>query len=102
MVRDDRGRFVKGITGNPNGRPRKDREVEYYRILINACTPDDWEAIIDKAIEQAKRGDSVARQFLADYLVGAPETNINLKGKGGFDIHVIYENKPKPKTTDTA
>ena len=32
-----------------------------------------------KAVDQAKRGDGVARKWLADYLIGEPEKNVNLK-----------------------
>lgn len=78
MTRDDKGRFVKGSSGNPNGRPTKEREEKYYRILMTSCTYADWGKIVEKAIEQAKRGDAVARKWLSDYLIGEPEKNVNL------------------------
>lgn len=77
MTRDENGRFIKGNGGGP-GRPRKEREVEYYRVLVTQCSMDDWRAIIAKAIEQAKRGDAVARKWLSDYIAGEPEHNVNL------------------------
>jgi hypothetical protein len=70
--RDDRGRFKKGVSGNPNGRPKKSREQRYMSITMTACTFSDWKAIVKRAVEDAKRGDSNARKFLADYLVGPP------------------------------
>ena len=78
MTRDEKGRFVKGNSGGP-GRPPKEREERYYEITMTACTYKDWEAIIKKAIEQAKRGDAIARKWLSDFLVGTPDQNVNLR-----------------------
>jgi len=36
------------------------------------CTFDVWREITMKAVEQAKRGDARARQWLSDYLIGKP------------------------------
>ena len=77
--RDENGRFVKGTTGNPRGRLPKEREDKYYNILMTSVTFDDWKVIVRKAAEQARRGDAQARKWLADYLVGSPEQNVNLK-----------------------
>jgi len=79
MTRDDKGRFVKGNSGNPNGRPPKEREERYYEITMTACTYKDWGAIVKRAVQDAKRGDAAARKWLSDYLVGAPDQNVNLR-----------------------
>jgi hypothetical protein len=100
--RDENGRWKKGVSGNKGGRQKKQDAERYYEILRTQVTPERWTVIVDKAIFQAERGDANARNWITNYIIGAPETNINLKGKGGFDIHVIYENKPKPKTTNSA
>ena len=77
--RDERGRFIKGNGGGP-GRPPKKREERYYEILISTVSYADWRAIIQKAAQQAKRGDATARKWLADYIVGTPEQNLNIGG----------------------
>ncbi len=87
MMRDDRGRFAKGNGGGP-GRPKKEREVEYYRILQFRCTPDRWQKIIDKALEQAERGDAVARKWLADYLIGPPVERKEVTGADGNALRI--------------
>ena len=74
--RDENGRFVKGASGNPNGRPPKKREERYYQITTNAVTFDQWQRIILKAAKQAERGDAQARKWLSEYLVGTPEQNL--------------------------
>ena len=83
--RDRNGRFKKGYSGGP-GRPKKEREDRYREITLNTCTFDDWTRIIKKAVQQAKSGDSVARKWLADYLVGTPIQRQEIGGKDGAPI----------------
>jgi len=78
VERDENGHLRKGSILNPRGRPKKEREVEYYRILVTTVSKEDWMAIILKAVDQAKRGDAVARKWLADYIAGEPEHSVNL------------------------
>jgi len=76
--RDKNGKFIKGhqvSTGNKGGRPPRAREEQYNKIMMTACTFEDWEAIVATAVQQAKQGDQRAREWLCDYLVGkAPQT----------------------------
>ena len=72
IARDNRGRFAKGASGNPQGRLPKAIEKSYLQVSENVCTFEVWREIVMKAIEQAKRGDARARQWLSDYLVGKP------------------------------
>ncbi|MBE7490969.1 MAG: hypothetical protein HS108_04335 [Planctomycetes bacterium] len=60
-----------GQTGNPGGRPRSVRRVQYSRLRIMdaSVSEADWAAIIDKAIEQAREGDATARAWLSKYLL---------------------------------
>lgn len=86
MVRDENGRFIKGVSGNPNGRPKKERELRYYEIMQTTCTFVEFKAICQKAVDQAKRGDAVARKWLADYLIGAPAQKHELSGIDGGEL----------------
>ena len=70
--RDKKGRFIKGVSGNPKGRSTKDREERYYQIAMSSVTYDDWVKIIKTAVKQAQRGDQQARKWLSEYL--APQT----------------------------
>jgi len=98
--RDNNGKFIKGVSGNPNGRPKKEREERCYEITLSAVTFDDWKAIVTKAKEQAKRGDAVARKWLADYLIGPPAQKTEITGKDGEPQKLIveYVNNPYPVT----
>lgn len=86
--RDAKGRFVKGHKSK-GGRPSLQREIRYYEILMGSVTFEDWRRIVEKAAEQAKRGDAVARKWLSDYLVGQPEQDFN----GAVEITIRYENR---------
>ena len=72
MTRDERGRFVKGKSGNPAGRKPRATEQDFLDLLKDAVTEDDWRLVVHRAVDQAKKGDPSARKFLADYLIGPP------------------------------
>ena len=72
IARDSKGRFVKGASGNPQGRLPKQVEQTYLQVCEGVCSFDVWREITMKAVEQAKRGDARARQWLSDYLIGKP------------------------------
>lgn len=71
--RDRAGRFAPGNGGGP-GRPRRATERAYLATISAACPPDAWREIVSRAVADAKAGDAKARDWLAAYLVGRPET----------------------------
>ena len=73
--RDKNGRFKKGVSGNPNGRPPKEREKRYYELAMTTVTYKDWQDIIKRAAHDAKRGDASARKWLSEYL--APQAQLH-------------------------
>jgi hypothetical protein len=53
-------------------------EAHYLTAISEACPPDTWKQIVDRAVKDALDGDSSAREWLAKYLVGktpAPNSN---------------------------
>lgn len=96
MIRDKKGRFVKGNPGNPNakGRPRRDTEDKYLQALHSSVTNGDWKAICKKATEQAKSGDKAARQWLSDYLLGKPVQNLIVEGQTDLSIILAWDDGP--------
>ena len=95
--RDANGRFIKnngaanGNKGGP-GRPPKEREERYYEIAMNTVTFTRWEKIINKAAEQAERGDAQARKWLTEYL--APQTQRHeLTGEINANIMVNWDDE---------
>lgn len=92
MERTKDGKFADGHVGI-GGRPRKDREQRFYEVAVSTVTFKDWREIIEKAVYQAKRGDTAARKFLADYLMGTPINRTEIFGKDGekLQVEVIYK-----------
>ena len=88
--RDENGRFIKGHSGNPNGRPKKDRERRYYEIMQSACTFKEWRIIVQRAVEDAQKGDAAARKWLSDYLLGPPPQKLDVMQSGEVTINVVY------------
>ena len=80
--RDEKGRFVKGQSGNPKGRPPKTREERYYGIAVSAVPFKQWRKIIKKAAQRAESGDISALRFLADYLLGRPQQFVDVTSGG--------------------
>jgi hypothetical protein len=67
-MRDGRGRFARGYSGNPAGRPRgcRDRANRAARLLLEG----EGEALIRKAVELALAGDPAALRLCLDRIVG--------------------------------
>jgi hypothetical protein len=69
--RDSSGRFVPGNPGGP-GRPLRRVELDYLKAVRDGCSLDDIRTITMRAVQQAKDGDSRARDWLSRYLLGTP------------------------------
>jgi hypothetical protein len=96
--RDEHGRFIKGHSGNPNGRAPKEREQRYYEVLLETVPYDQWKRIIVKAAQQAEKGDHQARKWLSDYLIGAPVQRNELANadEQPFAVKVVVEYAGDP------
>jgi hypothetical protein len=44
--------------------------LEYLAVLADAVQLEEWLVIVKRAVEDAKQGDSRARRWLGDYLLG--------------------------------
>lgn len=92
--RDECGRFMPGVSGNPGG---KRAGTVSLKRLLEACLelppPDDatsvwWpvnatsycEAIVIRTLEDAVRGDAAARKLVFDYCEGRPAQHVDVSG----------------------
>jgi len=67
--RNNLGKFVKGVSGNPNGRPKgsKNRTAIIKQAMEEALTrhsAENFNAIVDQAVEMAKAGDKDMIKFI--------------------------------------
>jgi len=89
-IRDSRGRYLKGKPPGPGRAPVK-KEERYYRLTIESVTDEDWVEIVLTAVNQAKRGQWRAREWLANYIIGRPvqvvDANINSR-----IIQVVFDD----------
>jgi len=67
---DNKGHFAKGSRGP--GRPTKEYEEKWHRILCTTVHEEDWAGIVKKAVRQALIGNAAARKWLSDNLMGLP------------------------------
>jgi hypothetical protein len=66
--RRDNGQFAPGCPPGP-GRPPLATEFQFLRAMRAAVSPDDFTAVVRKALEQAKAGDARARDWVARYVL---------------------------------
>jgi hypothetical protein len=93
-------KFQQGNPGGP-GRPRKAIEDKYLKSFYSIVKLSDWKDIVDKAREQAKRGDPKARQWLAEYMIGKPLQPIDMDHSGDIRFIVEYADGLQDKTTQS-
>ncbi len=60
--------FIRGTAAH------RRTESDYMGALLENVTLDDWRDVVAGALQAAKGGDPAARAWLAQYLVGKPET----------------------------
>jgi len=51
-------------------------EADYLSTLLEAVSQEDWGEVVKGAVTAARYGDSVARNWLAQYLMGKPDARV--------------------------
>lgn len=80
-VQDRRGRWVPGVSGNPQGRPRRTVEQRLlYRLARSMLDGDRLYNMCETVSDKAAAGDLDYVRFVFSYLVGTPvaRTDINI------------------------
>jgi hypothetical protein len=95
IIRDEKGRFVPGVSGNPEGRPKFSLVSILKEELQNI--PENRKvsralSIIRKIADQAENGDAASQKLIMNYIDGMPRQNIGLGGeKDGEPIIIQWQ-----------
>lgn len=91
--------WEKGKSGNPTGRLPRAKEDKYLQTLGREMKITDWRDIVRRAVTDAKRGDSKARQWLSDYGIGKPSQRIDIGNDNKLEIVITHADDVE--TTET-
>lgn len=86
MNTDNLTPFPKGVSGNPNGRPKKLPKLDdLLSDILGSQEDNDSEAhaILMSLVSQAKKGNVKAAEILLDRAYGKAQLNIDHSSKDG-------------------
>lgn len=81
------GKFIKGKSGNPKGRPTKATEQEYQDALYDVVPLDRWKRILEAQMKRAERGDIQAFNAIANRILPIMERHEHT-GRDGDPIEI--------------
>lgn len=84
------------------GRPRRATEEKYLSLIGKTVTAEDWVKVVMTALARAKAGDSRARDFLAQYLIGKPTEYVNVDQDTAVDITLTWGDENTDNAADSA
>lgn len=99
-VRDEHGRFVPGVSGNPKGYPgRKNSLPDCIRSELEKIDPKtgktNAQLIADQVMKRAIAGDKQMIEIALDYVTGKPVQSINQQLLGAVQLNVQYEDNKR-------
>src|SRR3990172_4676100 len=78
--RNELGRFVPGVSGNPLGRPHKEHSITAMIQDMMSKKPEIREAIGQKILQLVLEGDTTTIRTLWGYMDGLPEAKVKVDG----------------------
>jgi len=85
--------FVKGQSGNPNGRPKSTITVELRKLALEPL-PDGVtraQALAQAMWKQALSGDTFSQKYVTDRLDGSPMQSVELTGEDGGPVESLVK-----------
>jgi hypothetical protein len=77
--RDENGRFIPGVSGNPNGRPPKEHSLTDAVKAFFDANPDTKEELVKTVVTRAIRGDINAAKLVWEYMDGKATQRVESK-----------------------
>ena len=103
LVRDDEGKFVAGISGNPLGRPKGSKNKI---TLLKLAAEEGWRErnsakineVLDQICEDALAGDKGARKMIFEAIVskGGTQEEKSASNKQTINVHRMSVTQTKP------
>lgn len=90
MTRDEKGRFPKGVSGNPNGRAKRTDEDKYNTVLFAVANPTRFQMALEKQMVKAERGDLESFKYICK-LLGLEVEKTEQKHSGKVTLTVKYD-----------
>ena len=92
MLRDEKGRFVKGNKASPGRKPRTE-EREVIAALEGAC-PES--VVLGKLAQAIGNGEEWAIKLYLAYKWGSPRQRVENDVSGGLTVQVVYDQIDDP------
>ena len=92
--RNELGQYVKGVSGNPGGRPAG---ISLTNTILRMLTEAEAESVVQAAIDAAKAGDMRAFRELIERTDGKVTDKIEHTGNVTTEITVNQTEPRKPK-----
>ena len=104
--RDEKGRFVPGKSGNPNGRPVGSKNAitllkQSLELQLREQASDDMAQVMRTAIELAKAGDRSMIKLLLELHMTKGTTDSDRDAKERVSINIKGPEKPVIDITPT-
>ncbi len=98
VERDEHGRFKKGVSGNPKGRPPAPLSItwEIKRIMqqTEPTTKRKYlELFAQSVLTRALKGDPTCTKLVFQYIEGLPKQNIDVNETGEKKIEIVFTKK---------
>lgn len=77
--------------GRQGRKPHRLKHAAYLKTMRDVATLDEWQAIVKRAVTQAKQGNHQARKWLSDYLLGPPVQRIAPTTPDGKESYTPHE-----------
>ena len=104
IIRDQYGRYVQGVSGNPGGRPKGVSITRMIREAMDSVeehTGLTWkEIIVDAILQRAARGDPQMLKVIWAYIDGIPNLSAVIERDDPEDIIKTIMDRIEDDTVD--